>query len=56
LQERSDACEAAADELEGIDFDFEPDEDDDEEEVEHAESAHWKEKLEEVQGISLEID
>lgn len=48
LQERGDACESAADELEGITFDVtdkEPDQTDEE---------YWQEKLDEVQAVSID--
>jgi hypothetical protein len=48
LQERKDACEAAADELEAITFDVESK--DDEQTVEE----YWQEKLDEVQAVSLD--
>ena len=51
LQNRADACNEAADELEGIDFDA-PDEKATEEEVEE----YWQEKLDEVQGVSFNIE
>ena len=50
LQERADALNAAADELDGIDTDYEPDDDADEDE----EQAHWDSILEQVQGVSFE--
>lgn len=55
LQERSDACEAAADEFEAIDFEIDQLDDDEDAEAD-PEQAHWDEKLEEVKAISLEID
>lgn len=51
LQNRADACNEAADELEGIDFD-EPEEGATDDEVEE----HWQEKLDEVQGVSFNIE
>lgn len=48
LQERASACEAAADELEGIDFE-------DYSEEEHGtKDEYWEAKLEEVQAVSVE--
>ena len=67
LQERKDACDSAADELEAIDFgEFEPDEeettkaraeDKDAPEVNDegaTEEEYWQAKLEEVQDISID--
>lgn len=48
LQERADACESAADELELIDFDVENRDD------VQTEEEFWQAKLEEVQSVSIE--
>lgn len=51
LQERIDTCEAAADELEGIDFSDAPEEGASEEDK----AEYWEGKLEEIQGVSIEV-
>lgn len=48
LQERADACEAAADDLEGITFDVSEKEDD------QSDEDYWQEKLDEVQEITID--
>ena len=48
LQERADACEAAADELEGITFDVA------DKEGEQTDDEYWEEKLDEVQAVSID--
>lgn len=59
LQERAEAMEAAADELEAIDFDDAPDDPEDEAAEDRAGAAreveeYWQGKLEEMQAISIE--
>lgn len=56
LEERAQACESAADELEAIEFDYTPNDDDDasDDDKADAEQTHWDEKLDEVQGVNLE--
>ena len=62
LQQRADDCNTMADEFENIDFDVpELDEDDtttDEDRSDHEEEVenYWSEKLDEIQGISIEIN
>ena len=51
LQQRADDCNQAADELENVNFE-EPDEDATEEEIED----HWQNVLDEVQGVSIDIN
>lgn len=48
LQERADACRSAAEEIEGIAFDYENDKEEGE-----AEDEYWQRKLDEVQGVSF---
>lgn len=48
LQERADACESAADELEGITFDVT------DKEEEQTEDDYWQDKLDEVQSVSID--
>lgn len=50
LQERADACRSAAEEIEGITYDFE----NDKEAEDEAEDDYWQRKLEEVQAVSLD--
>ena len=54
LEERAQACESAADELEAIEFDYTNDDDASDDDKADAEQTHWDEKLAEVQGVNLE--
>lgn len=69
LQQRADDCNSAADDLEGVDFGDVPEIDQDElkklrgnarkdflEEHEKEVEDYWQEKVEEVQGISIDIN
>ncbi len=54
LEERAEACDNVAQELEGIDMDIEEPEEGDEDAKAEAIDEQWQDKLELVQGVSFE--